>query len=161
MEIPNYEPFYLETLDDLRDEIARLGLEIPVGENFDGLQAPAQIGSENTPNRFCQQPLSGNDAEEEGAPGDLTFRRYLRYAEGGFGLIWIDSTAALRSGRPGQLVLRESHRDHFQSLVKAIRESAFERWNHEVVVILQLAVPHTGITQAFPGSPPGMPLDPG
>ena len=29
MEIPDYQPFYIETMDGLRSEIARLGLEIP------------------------------------------------------------------------------------------------------------------------------------
>ena len=40
MEIPGYEPFYLETLDDLRAEIARLGLDIPVEEDLNESHRP-------------------------------------------------------------------------------------------------------------------------
>ena len=44
MEIPDYEPFYLHTSDELRAEIARLGLAIPVEENFDALAQPIIVG---------------------------------------------------------------------------------------------------------------------
>lgn len=135
MEIPAYQPFYLETTDALRAEISRLGLDLPVDENSALLAQPVKIGHRIIPNRFCAQPLSGCDAGPTGAPGDLTFRRYCRYAKGGFGLIWIESTAAGPSGNPAQLRLHEGTLDTFRSLVEAIRRAA----PGDITIILQLA----------------------
>ena len=78
MEIPAYQPFYLETSDALRAEIARLGLDIPVEENAALLAQPLAIGRRRIANRFCAQPIAGCDAGADGAPGELTRRRYRR-----------------------------------------------------------------------------------
>ena len=92
MEIPGYQPFYIRSLADLRSEIARLGVGIPLDENLARLAQPLNIGRRKIPNRFCAQPIAGGDAQRDGAPGELTRRRYRRYAEGRFGLIWIERT---------------------------------------------------------------------
>lgn len=79
MEIPGYEPFYLHSLDELRAEIARLGLEIPVAESTDALFTPRQIASRTLPNGFCAQPVAN--------------RHHQNLAEGGFSLIWFAKPA--------------------------------------------------------------------
>jgi 2,4-dienoyl-CoA reductase (NADPH2) len=134
VEIPGYQPFYLATPDDLRAEIARLGLAIPVDDNVASLAQPLSIGSKRVPNRFCAQPISGCDADALGAPGDLTRRRYGRYAAGGFGLIWFESTVAGAFGQPAQLCLHQETLDAFRSLVQTTREAA----SVDPVLILQL-----------------------
>ena len=132
MEIPDYEPFYLHDLGALRAEIARLGLEIPVVEDLAGLQSALDIGKRSLTNRLCAQPITGCDANPDGTPSKLTRRRYMRYAEGGFGLIWIESTAAANTGDAGRLRLNEATVDAFKSMVAEIREAA------DVTLILQL-----------------------
>jgi NADPH-dependent glutamate synthase beta subunit-like oxidoreductase/2,4-dienoyl-CoA reductase-like NADH-dependent reductase (Old Yellow Enzyme family) len=82
MEIPGYEPFYLETLADLRAEITRLGLSIPVSDSTDSLFQPRQIAGCTVPNAFCAQPIANS-------PGPLSIRRYQKLADGGFSLIWV------------------------------------------------------------------------
>jgi hypothetical protein len=82
MEIPGYEPFYLETLADLRAEITRLGLSIPVSDSTDSLFQPRQIAGRTVPNAFCAQPIANS-------PGPLSIRRYQKLADGGFSLIWV------------------------------------------------------------------------
>lgn len=144
MEIPDYQPFYLETLDALRVEISRLGLEIPVEENAALLAQPLAIGRRQIPNRFCSQPIAGCDAATEGAPGELTLRRYRRYAAGGFGLIWIESTAAGAVGNPAQLCLHESTLDAFRSMVDAMRQAAPD----DPAIIIQLTSAPTAIDLA-------------
>jgi NADPH-dependent glutamate synthase beta subunit-like oxidoreductase/2,4-dienoyl-CoA reductase-like NADH-dependent reductase (Old Yellow Enzyme family) len=140
VEIPGYQPFYLSTPDELRAEIVRLGLAIPLDDNVAPLAQPLCIGSKRVPNRFCAQPISGCDADARGAPGELTRRRYVRYAAGGFGLIWFESTAAGASGRPAQLRLHQGTLDGFRSLVEATREAT----SVHPVLILQLTSAPSG-----------------
>jgi len=93
----NYEPFYIESLADLRMEIDRLALEIPVSESTACLHGAFDMCGRILPNRFCAQPVSGRDSHADGSPGTLTLRRYRRLAEGGFGLLWFEAI-----GTPGE-----------------------------------------------------------
>lgn len=127
MEIPDYQPFYLHTLDELRAEIARLGLTIPVEENVASLAQPLDVGDVRIPNRFCAQPITSGD---DGAPGKLTRRRYVRYASGGFGLIWVETTGGVK-----RLRLNEETLDAFRSMVESMRSAAPQN----PTIILQLA----------------------
>ena len=79
MEIPGYQPFYIDSADALRAEIARLGLDVPTTDDFGPLAQPIRVGPREMPNRFCAQPIAGGDAPPGGAPGELTRRRYRRY----------------------------------------------------------------------------------
>ena len=65
------------------------------------------IGPLRVPNRFIVQPMEGFDSLAGGAPGELSFRRYRRFAEGGSGLLWFEATAILHEARsnPHQLCL--------------------------------------------------------
>ncbi len=74
MEIPGYEPFYLHSLDELRAEIARLGLQIPVTDSTEAIFSPRQIAGRTLPNGFCAQPIAS--------------RHHQNLADGGFSLIW-------------------------------------------------------------------------
>jgi len=37
------------------------------------------------------QPMEGFDADPDGSPSELTFRRYKRFAQGGSGIIWFEN----------------------------------------------------------------------
>jgi len=141
MEIPAYQPFYLASAEGLRAEIARLGLGIPLDDDLARLAQPLVIGHKKISNRFCAQPISGCDATPGGAPGELTRRRYRRYAEGRFGLIWVELTAVALPEKPGQLCLNESTLAAFRSMVGEMRSSAADN----PTIILQLAPAHTEV----------------
>ena len=83
----------------------QLGLSLPLSRNLDLLKQPLAIGEISAPNRLSVQPMEGCDATSNGAPGELTHRRYRRFAQGGFGLIWLEATAVMGQGRsnPRQL----------------------------------------------------------
>jgi len=84
-------------------------------------------------NRFCILPMEGWDGTPDGAPSDLTRRRWRRFGESGAKLVWGGEAVAIRhDGRanPNQLclsartqpaiaglrdVLVEAHRDRFGS----------------------------------------------
>jgi len=135
MEIPGYQPFYIDSPAALRAEIARLGVEIPTDEDLGPLAQPLRIGRREIPNRFCAQPIAGGDALPDGAPGELTRRRYRRYAEGRFGIIWIERTAAGSAGKPKQLCLHEGTLAPFREMVAELRAAAVD----DPAIIIQLA----------------------
>ena len=141
MEIPAYQPFYIQSLADLRTEIARLGVGIPLDDDLTRLAQPLGIGRKKIPNRFCAQPIAGGDAHPDGAPGELTRRRYHRYAEGRFGLIWVELTAAGSAEKPGQLCLNENTVAAFRAMVDEMRAVAAEN----PVIIIQLGSGQTDV----------------
>jgi NADPH-dependent glutamate synthase beta subunit-like oxidoreductase/2,4-dienoyl-CoA reductase-like NADH-dependent reductase (Old Yellow Enzyme family) len=144
VEASKHQRFHLKDLNALRAEIERLGLAMPIDEDLSVLSAPLTIAGRRMPNRFSVQPMEGFDAHPDGSPGELTFRRYRRYAGGGFGLIWFEATAVLEEARsnPGQLWLHAGNVGAFCELVEATRRAARERFGHDVILIVQLT--HSG-----------------
>ena len=69
-------------------------------------------------NAVAIQPMEGCDGTPEGAPGELTYRRYERFANGGAGLIWAEAISVCPEGRanPGQLMLTEENIPEFRKL---------------------------------------------
>jgi NADPH-dependent glutamate synthase beta subunit-like oxidoreductase/2,4-dienoyl-CoA reductase-like NADH-dependent reductase (Old Yellow Enzyme family) len=88
--------------------------------------------------------MEGFDADSQGAPGLLTFRRYRRYAAGGSALIWFEATAVLDEARsnPGQLYLHKGNVNVFADLVRLIRETGRNENGFEPVIVIQLT--HSG-----------------
>ena len=138
-----FEPFHIRTLNELSEEASRLRLALPISSDIAVLGDPVSINGLNIPNRLCVQPMEGYDADEGGAPGKLTLRRYRRYAEGGFGLIWLEAAAVEGAGRsnPRQLWMSRKNLPAFAELVREIKLCAHQRWGHDIRVILQLAHP--------------------
>ncbi len=135
--VAKHERFHLADLEQLREELKRLGLSIPLDEDLSILAEPLKIGRLTVPNRFLIQPMEGFDAEPDGGPGELAFRRYRRYAEGGSGFIWFEATAFMTEARsnPRQLLLHRGSLDGFKRLVEATRKAAPGR---EMVFVLQI-----------------------
>ena len=55
------------------------------------LPQPIKVGKRVAPNRIVNQPMECNDGDPSGKPTDLTFKRYRRLAEGGAGIIVVES----------------------------------------------------------------------
>jgi len=121
VEIPAYQPFYIHSLAELRSEIERLGLDIPLDGNLTCLAAPLALGNKIVPNRLCAQPIAGGDAQPDGSPSTLTRRHYRRYAEGCFGLIWMEKTVLGSPEKAGQLCLSGGTVGAFRELVTELR----------------------------------------
>jgi NADPH-dependent glutamate synthase beta subunit-like oxidoreductase/2,4-dienoyl-CoA reductase-like NADH-dependent reductase (Old Yellow Enzyme family) len=136
--------FHLRDLGQLRQELANLGLVLPREEDLSILGEPVAIGRHQTPNRFVVQPMEGFDAADDGSPGDLSFRRYRRYAHGGSGLIWFEATAVLDEARsnPHQAWLHPGNVDAYARLVDHTRRAAREAFGRDVVLVIQLT--HSG-----------------
>jgi hypothetical protein len=87
-----FVPFTYKSLDKLKKKFEDLNLSIPISQKLDILKQNIKFNHFVIPNRLSIQPMEGFDSEDDGSPGELTVRRYKRYAEGGAGLIWVKST---------------------------------------------------------------------
>lgn len=119
-----FEPFIYKSLEDLKNKVMELHLDIPFYPRVEILQQRINIAKRFIPNRLSIQPIEGFDANPDGDPGRLTYRRYERYARGGAGLIWFEATAISHDCRSNahQLVLTEENSDKFKEFVSYIRD---------------------------------------
>ena len=118
-----FEIFSYKTLKDLEDRLMDLNLKIPINSEAKILQESVKLENKTIPNRLSIQPMEGFDANLDGAPSKLTYRRYKRYARGGAGLIWFESTAINDDCRsnPNQLILSNITSNKFKKLVSSTR----------------------------------------
>ena len=144
--MPGHEPFQFHSLDELRERISELALALDVTEDLSPLMAPLQAGRFTLPNRFVVLPMEGCDGTATGAPDELTFRRYRRFAAGGAGLLWLEATAVVEEGRanPRQLWLHPGTTGDFARLAEETRRAAAEACGpaHRPLLIVQLT--HSG-----------------
>jgi 2,4-dienoyl-CoA reductase-like NADH-dependent reductase (Old Yellow Enzyme family) len=109
-----HRKFKFSSIDDLRTALNDMGIFLPLSDNIDILKQPLNIYKKRIPNRMITHPMEGVDGDAQGRPRELTRRRYIRFAEGGAGLIWFEATAVVNEGRanPRQLLLtRETATD--------------------------------------------------
>ncbi len=141
-----HESFDFHSLGELRQHIADLKLDLELAEDFSPLFEPLTVGRFTLPNRFVVLPMEGCDGKPDGAPGELTFRRYRRFAGGGAGLLWFEATAVVPEGRanPRQLWLHERTVPAFGALVEESLKTARDRVgaSHRPLTIVQLT--HSG-----------------
>ena len=50
-------------------------------------------------NSMAIHPMEGCESTLDGRPDELTWRRYLRFAQGGAKLLWFEATAVREDGR--------------------------------------------------------------
>ena len=150
-----HERFQLKDLEDLREKINALGLNIPVSDNLGILAKPVKAGDRIIPNALSVHPMEGCDGTAGGEPAELTYRRYRRFASGGAGLLWIEATAAAHEGRanPRQLYLCRQNKDAFAKLFDTISGTAASEFgpNHKIYTIVQLT--HSGRYSKPEGDP--------
>ncbi|NLG54006.1 MAG: flavin oxidoreductase/NADH oxidase [Clostridiales bacterium] len=108
-------------------------------EDLAVLAKPLKIGSHTAHNRIVYQPMEGCDGTSDGAPDDLTIRRYRRLAAGGMGILWFEATACMETGRanPRQLWITENNLDAFKRIVSEIKEICMKENGFSPVVIMQ------------------------
>jgi 2,4-dienoyl-CoA reductase-like NADH-dependent reductase (Old Yellow Enzyme family) len=119
-----HERFSIKTLEELKSKVTEMGLSLPLCEDMSILLKPLQLGDKVIHNRMAVQPMEGCDANEDGSPSELVFRRYERFTRGGAGLLWAEATAVTQDGRanPRQLFISRDNLDGFKRLVEKIKE---------------------------------------
>lgn len=148
-----HERFHLKDLSQLAAAARRLCIDVPADADVSILSDSITIGGKVAPNRFAVQPMEGFDSSPDGSPCELSFRRYRRYAAGGFGLIWFEATAVMHEARsnPNQFYIHDGNVDAYAELVSATRKVSREEFGYEPVLIIQLT--HSGRYSKPTGTP--------
>jgi len=155
IEKEQWQQFQLRNIEDLKHLRSKLRVPIEAVEDVSILAEPIDLGQLVLPNSLAVHPMEGCDADGQGRPGELTRRRYRRFASGGAGLIWAEAAAVVPEGRanPRQLWLNETSKEGFRQLVLLIRRQAAQSngADHRPVVVVQLT--HSGRYSKPQGSP--------
>ena len=129
------------------------GTSFPYSDDISPLSKEIKVGTKTVHNRIVYQAMEGCDGTFDGAPDELTKRRYLRFARGGAGIIWFEATAVLGEGRanPRQMYLTPKTKDDFKKIVCDIKEECIKTNGFEPIVICQLT--HSGRYSKPEGTP--------
>ncbi|MCK5821303.1 MAG: hypothetical protein KAH17_05440 [Bacteroidales bacterium] len=153
--------FRYKSAEELKSNARDLGFQLPWSDDFSNLFDSFQFGKLTVPNKFVVHPMEGFDSNPDGSPGDLTRRRYRRYAQGGSGLIWIEATSVTPDGRsnPAQLFINAKNQSEFSGLIDAIHNDSklYGSQAGEVKTVIQLT--HSG-RYAKPEGKPAPLIDP-
>jgi 2,4-dienoyl-CoA reductase-like NADH-dependent reductase (Old Yellow Enzyme family) len=138
--------FKYKTPDDLRRDAAELGLDIRLEADPRPLAQPIDVGGRTVGNRLAIQPMEGCDGRPDGAPDELTVRRYRRFGAGGAKLIWGEACAVVPEGRanPRQLVIDERTYDPIARMLEACRAAHRETIGDDSDLLVGLQLTHSG-----------------
>lgn len=143
--------FLYRTLAELRQSAEALGaahvrFEEDPARVRQVLARKVRVGEFTTGNSIANHPMEGCDGAPDGRPGELTWRRYERFARGGAKLIWFEATAVCPEGRanPRQLWLHEGTVPEFARLLDMVRRThAAERGTADDLLI-PVQLTHSG-----------------
>lgn len=136
----DFAKFNFQNEDELKEKIAQLGLEIPWEEDLTPLLQNKTVKGKIIANAMAIHPMEGYDANDDGSPSELTWKRYKSFAEGGAGLIWWEATSVVDEGKsnPHQLVINEETKENLANLVQAVNREGINKNGFKPVNILQL-----------------------
>ncbi len=138
--------FKYKTSDKLLADARAMALDVQVSEDLSPLFRPIAIGARQVGNRLAIQPMEGCDAEPDGSPGELTFRRYQRFGAGGAKLIWGEACAVDPEGRanPRQLVINTSTASAIARMLETTRQAHREANERDDDLLVGLQLTHSG-----------------
>ena len=134
-----HERFHYKSLNDLKTAMSAAGADFPLSENTSVLAAPYKFASHSAANRILFQPMEASDSEDDGSPGDMTFRRYERYAYGGPGVLWFEAVSIAKEACASrhQLYMNEKNVDGFKRLVDRVKAVCLRQNGFEPLCIIQ------------------------
>ena len=120
--------FNYRTLDEIDYDARKKGLHIPFSRDLSPLAVKptvhTRMGDIQLENSLSVHPMEGFDADETGAPSELTSRRYLRFARSGASLIWSEAIAVCPEGRTSdrQLMITEENKEKFRAMISEVKK---------------------------------------
>ena len=148
-----HQKFNYRSLDELKEDVIRLGVDLPVSEQLTILKSPLTCNGKLFHNRLVIHPMEACDGTTEGDPDELTFRRYERFGASGASLLWVEACSVNNEGRASirQLYLHRNnlpaYKRLFQDMIAASQTHSDEGFNP--YTILQLT--HSGrYSKPFP-----------
>ncbi len=138
--------FHYRTPDELLDDIAEHGVDLTLSDDMAPLANQMRIGALTAANRLAVHPMEGCDGNLDGTPGDLTFRRWRRFGEGGAAVLWGEAMAIVPEARanPRQLVIRPSTAPELKRLLDETRSARRERFGSTDGFLVGAQLTHSG-----------------
>jgi 2,4-dienoyl-CoA reductase-like NADH-dependent reductase (Old Yellow Enzyme family) len=140
-------PFFTyRSIDALREDIARRAVAVALADDVQALAAPLRVGPLALGNRLAVHPMEGCDGNLDGTPGELTFRRWRRFAEGGAALLWGEATAVVPEARanPRQLLISRDTLPELRRLLEETRAARRARFGSTDGFVVGLQLTHSG-----------------
>ena len=145
----------LATADQFRGHLADLNIPLPFEDHLESaggplasrLQLPPDLGWPDLGNRFCILPMEGWDGQADGAPSELTRRRWVNFGLSGAKLIWGgEAVAVCREGRanPSQLLIHSGTVSRLSALREALVEAHENRFGSSDDLSVGLQLTHSG-----------------
>lgn len=166
-----HERFHYKNLEEIKAKADELKVHIPLSQNTDILNQEVTFGNVTLKNRLGIAPLEGADGLSDGSPSELTLRRYLRYARGGSGLIWIEAVAVAPEARCGtkQLMLTADTLESFKKFTELIKDAGMKANGFAPYLVIQAhhsgrysspqGIPAPLIAYRHPECDKGLPVD--
>ena len=107
----------------IEKEIRDLDVPIRLEPDIRVALTPLAIGRRRVGNRFVIHPMEGCDGTLDGAPDELTFRRWARFGGGGAKLLWGEAVAIDPDARANtrQLLLAENNLAALERMIALAR----------------------------------------
>ena len=142
----------LRRSEQFREHLARIGADLPLADRLlaapeSPMARPLQTDLGPVGNRWCILPMEGWDGALDGAPTELTVRRWRRFGLSGAKLIWGGEAVAVRhEGRanPNQLLLNEATLPAIAGLRQTLVEAHAERFGDADDLCVGLQLTHSG-----------------
>lgn len=134
-----HEKYHYQSLQDIVETAEQCNAFLPLNEELSPLFQSLKIGKHIAANRIALQPMEGTDGLEDGTPGELTWRRYERFAKGGAGLIWFEAVATVPEGRASahQLQITPENVDAYKRLVEHMKSTCLRENGYEPIIVMQ------------------------
>lgn len=141
-----HKRFKFSSIDDVRTALQKMEIYLPLADDTGILQQPIRIGTHIIPNRMVVHPMEGCDGDPDGRPSELTRRRYIRFAEGGAGLVWFEATAIVAEGRanPRQLLITKDNVTYLRTLLQEALNAAVNKNGSDRKPYTVLQLTHSG-----------------
>jgi 2,4-dienoyl-CoA reductase-like NADH-dependent reductase (Old Yellow Enzyme family) len=138
--------FRYRELDELRADAAGRAPELRFGDDVSALADTAAIGPLRAANRLAVHPMEGCDGNLDGTPGELTFRRWRRFAEGGAAVLWGEATAVVPEARanPRQLLVSTETAPALRELLDKTRAARRARFGTDQGFVVGMQLTHSG-----------------
>ena len=143
--------FTYKSLDELRQSCRDLGavhvgFEPDPGQVRSILARKVQVGPVTVGNSLAIHPMEGCDGTLDGCPGELTWRRYERFARGGAKLLWFEATAINPEARANtrQLWITRANVDEYARLLEMMRRWHAEHWGSSDDLLIPMQLTHSG-----------------
>jgi 2,4-dienoyl-CoA reductase-like NADH-dependent reductase (Old Yellow Enzyme family) len=142
-----------KTAANFRERLAEPSLDLPCDDEplsavqGSPLAQAASFGGLRVGNRFCIHPMEGWDGLPDGAPSELTLRRWRHFGTSGAKLIWGGEAAAVEpAGRanPNQLLASPDRVAGLAQLLDALRAAHRQSFEDDGDLVVGLQLTHSG-----------------